>query len=126
MSSELEKGLIIVMNGTATCFPRLPQPPTYPLVRYQRIYTTRTDSIDGANVGVTEAGLQLDCMSDSYEGAKLLADAVRAVLNGYTGSWGTLIARFVHLQTENDFYEQAGDRITHWVNQRYQVWTNME
>ena len=126
MSGELEKGLKTVLNGTATVHPRLPQSPTFPLVRYQLIYVNRTNAIDGLNVGVTEAGLQVDCMSDSYSGAKTLADDVRGILHGYTGSWGTLIARFVHLQTENDSSEQDGDRVTHWVSQRYQVWTDME
>lgn len=126
MSGALEKGLVTVLTGTATCWSRLRQKPTFPLVRYQRIYTTRTNAIDGSNVGVTEVGLQLDCMSDSYDEAKTLADAVRGVLHGYTGSWGTLKAHFVNLQTENDSYEQDGDRVTHWVTQRYQVWTNME
>jgi hypothetical protein len=126
MSSELEKGLKTVLTGTATCWPRLPQRPTFPLVRYQRISTDRQNSIDGSNVGVTETGLQIDCISDSYDEAKTLADSVRGILHGYIGAWGTLTARFVHLQTENDFYEEDGDRVTHWVSQRYQVWTNME
>lgn len=133
MSIALEKGLKTVLNGTATVFPRLPRTPTFPLVRFQRIYTTRMNAIDGSNVGVTEAGMQLDCMAETYDEAKLLADSVRGVLHGYTGVWGAitspethLLARFVNLQTENDFYEQDGDRITHWVSQRYQIWTNME
>jgi hypothetical protein len=124
--SALEKGLVTVLAGTVAAYPRLPQPVTYPLVRYQRIITSRTNSIDGLNVGVTEVGMQVDCMSDSYDGAKTLADSVRTLLHTYVGSWGTLTAHFVNLQTENDFYEQDGDRKTHWVAQRYQIWTDME
>ena len=133
MSIALEKGLVSVLAGVGTARPRLTQPVTYPAIRYQRIYTTRTNSIDGSNVGVTEVGMQIDCMSDSYDGCKELADSVRGVLHGYTGIWGELtspethlIARWVKLQTENDFSEHDGDLVTHWVSQRYQIWTNMD
>lgn len=126
MSIELEKGLVDLIDGVANVYPRLPQRPTFPVIRYQRITTTRQHSVDGANVGVTEATLQVDILSDGYQEAKEKADAVRTILHGYSGAWGTLTARFCTLQTENDFYEQDGDRVTHWVSQRYRVWTNME
>lgn len=126
MSSELEKGLVVVLAGVGVARPRSEQPVTYPAIHYQRITTDRISAVDGTNVGPTEATLQVDCMSDSYDGAKTLADSVRGVLHGYIGSWGTLTAHFVHLQVENDLSEQDGDRVIHWVSQRYQVWTNME
>ena len=126
MSIALEKGLVLVLAGVGVARPRSPQPISYPAIHYQRIYTTRTNSVDGSNVGVTEVGMQIDCMSDSYDGCKALADSVRGVLHGYTGTWGTLTARFVHLQTENDLSDQDGDRVTYWVSQRYQIWTNMD
>jgi hypothetical protein len=133
MTIELEEGLVTILAGVGVARPRLPQPPTFPAIRYQRIYTTRTNSVDGSNVGVTEVGIQIDCMDTTYTGAKALATSVREVLHGYSGTWGAvtspethLIARFVHLQTENDFYDQDGDDVTHWVSQRYQVWTNMD
>lgn len=126
MSIELEKGLVGLLAATAGTYPRLPQPPTFPAIRYTLSYVTRQHSIDGANVGVTEAGLQVDCMAATYEAAKELADSVRGILHGYQGAWGTLTARFVTLQTENDFNDQDGDNITHWVSQRYRVWTTMD
>ena len=129
MSSELEKGLITKLTGQTTAgsrvYPRLPEQATYPAIRYQRISTTRNHSLD-ANVGVTEAGIQIDCIATTYSQAKTLADAIRVILHGFKGTWGTLIARHVSLETENDFYEQDGDRVTHWVAQRYRVWTNMD
>ena len=126
MSIELEKGLVTRLSGVAggRIYPRTPQNATRPFIRYQRITTTRQQSLSGA-VGVTEATLQVDCMADTYEGAKTVADAARAALHGYSGAWGTLKAHLVHLQAENDFSEQDGDKVTHWVSQRYQVWTNM-
>jgi hypothetical protein len=105
-------------------YPRLPQNVTFPAVRYARITTSRNQSLTGA-VGVTEASLQVDCMADTYAEAKTLADSVRTLLHGYRGAWGTLKAHLVHLETENDFSEQDGDKVTHWVSQRYAVHTNM-
>ena len=132
MSAELEKGLYSILSGTSPqtlaesrVYPILPQSVTFPAIRYQRITTVRNQSLD-ANVGVTEATIQVDCMAESYSESKTLADSVRSLLHGYSGSWGTLICRNVMLQTEGDFYEQDGDRVTHWVSQRYSVWTNMD
>ena len=126
MSSELEKGLVTRLTSVAggRIYPRTPQNATRPFVRYSRISTSRTQSLTGA-VGVTEASIQVDCMADTYAEAKTTADAARLLLHGYRGTWGTLKARLVHLQSENDFSEQEGDKVTHWVSQRYQVWTNM-
>lgn len=126
MSVELEKGLIAVLAGVGVARPQLPQPPTFPAIRYQRISTNRINSVDGSNIGVTEVSIQIDCMHSSYLGAKVLADSVREVLHGYIGAWGALTARFVHLQTENDLSAQDGDKVTHWVSQRYQIWTDMD
>jgi hypothetical protein len=126
---NLEKGLVAILTGLSPqvkCYARFPQPADLPAVRFQRVYATRTNSIDGSNVGVTEVGLQLDCVGNTYREAKTLADTVREALHGYNGPWGDLTARFVHLQTENDLYDQDGDKTTHWVSQRYQVWTDME
>lgn len=132
MSVALEKGLYSILSGNSPqtsaasrIYPRLPQNATYPLVRYQRITTIREQALDMA-VGVTEATIQVDCMATSYSAAKTLADEVRSILHDYTGAWGTLTARHVALAMETDQYEQDGDDITHWVIQRYRIWTDMD
>ena len=129
MSAVLEKGLYSLLAGQTTAesrvYPRLPEQATFPAIRYQRVNTVRNHALDSA-VGVTEATLQVDCMAKTYSQAKALADEVRVILHGYSGTWSTLKARHVTLDTENDFYEQDGDRVTHWVTQRYRVWTNMD
>lgn len=133
MSGKLEKGLVTVLAGVGVARPRSEQPVSYPAIHYQRITTTRINALDGTNAGPTEATMQIDCMSDSYSGAKALADSVRGVLHGYIGQWGAstspetaLTAHFVSLQTENDFSNQVGDKVIHWVSQRYQIWTDMD
>jgi hypothetical protein len=131
VSAELEKGLYALLAGTSPqtaggrIYPRLPQQVTFPAIRYQRIMAMRNHALD-AVVGVTDVTVQVDCMATSYSEAKALADSVRTLLHGYRGTWGTLKAHLVSLETENDFYEQEGDRLTHWVSQRYRIWTNMD
>ncbi len=130
MSAVLEKGLYARLIAGSTLagvrvYPRTPQKPTFPLIRYQRITTTRQLALDGA-VGVTGATIQVDCMAESYSDAKTLADEVRVLLHAYTGAWSTLTARLVKLDTETDLSEQDGDRIIHRVVQRYSVWTDMD
>lgn len=132
MSAALEQGLYTMLSGASPqttagsrVYPRVPQGATYPLIRYQRISTTREQALTSA-VGVTEAGIQVDCMASSYSAAKALADEVRTILHDYTGAWGTLVARHVALDTENDIYEQDGDDVTHWVSQRYRIFTDMD
>jgi hypothetical protein len=132
MSIELEKGLYSLIAGASPqtsaagrVHPRLPQNVTMPAVRYQRITASRVHALD-TTVGVTSATVQVDCFADTYDEAKTLADEVRTILHGYRGAWGTLVARHVSLETESDLYEQDGDRVTHWVSQRYMIYTNMD
>jgi hypothetical protein len=130
MSAVLEKGLYAKLIAGSTLakkrvYPRTPQSPTFPLIRYQRLNTSRQQALDG-NVGVTEATVQVDCMAESYSDSKTLSDEVRVLLHGYKGAWSTLTARLVTLDSETDFSEQDGDRIIHRVVHRYRVWTDMD
>lgn len=132
MSAELEKGLYGLITGNSPqtsaagrVYPRLPQGVTYPAIRYQRIATQRMQAID-SNVGVTMATVQVDCIAESYSACKALADEVRSILHGYVGAFGTLIARNVMLETENDLDYHDGDDVLHWVSQRYAIYTDMD
>lgn len=135
MSGKLEKGLFNLLTSVTSgrVYPRLPQSVTFPAIRYQRIYTTRQVAVDGEAVGVTEVGMQVDCMAESYEDAKNTADSVRAILHTYNGRWGELTSPETHLtchfcvlETENDLSDIDGDDLTYWVSQRYKIWTDMD
>jgi len=132
MSAVLEKGLYskIATNSPQTLaagrvYPLLPQGTTFPAILYTRIATDRTQALDG-NVGVTEATVAIDCLAENYSQAKTLADEVRTILHGYSGAWSTLVCRNCVLETETDFSEQDGDRVTHSVTQIYRIWTDMD
>jgi hypothetical protein len=98
---------------------------TFPAIRYSRITTSRTLSLN-STVGVTNATIQVDSFASSYSDAKTLADEVRTALHGFSGTLGTLKARLIKLETENDFSERDGDRVTHMVAQRYALYTDMD
>jgi len=133
MSANLEKGLYSVLTGNSPqtsaagrVYPRLPQGVVNPSIRYQRIATERMRGIALGRVGVTTTTMQIDCIAESYSECKTLADEVRAILDEYTGAWGSLTCRLCLLDTENDLEYIDGDNVRHWVAQRYRISTNMD
>ena len=132
MSAVLEQGLFLLLSSNSPqttaesrIYPRLPQGVTFPAILYARIGTERQQALD-SNVGVTEATIMLECVAESYSEAKTLADEVRTILHGYSGSWSTLTCRNCVLASESEESEQDGDRVTHWVTHIYRIWTNMD
>lgn len=68
----------------------LPQEPTLPALVYQRISTNPLGhSQDGPN-HLARVRMQLRCHGATLLAAKQLADAVRAALDGYSGTMGTV------------------------------------
>lgn len=132
MSSALEQGLFSLLSGNSPqtlagtrIYPRLPQGVTFPAILYQRLGTDRRQALD-SNVGVTEVTTMLECKAESYSEAKTLADEVRTILHGYSGSWSTLKCLNCMLSGEDEESEQDGDRVTHTVTHIYRIWTNMD
>lgn len=132
MSQQLEIGLFSLLSGNSPqtaagtrIYPILPQGVTFPAILYTRLSTERQQALD-SNVGVTEVMVSVDCVAETYSAVKSLADEVRTILHGYRGAWSTLVCRNVVLEDESGYYEQDGDRVTHWVTQVYRIWTNMD
>lgn len=110
-------------------YPRLPQAATFPLIRYQRISSSRRSNIEGKDSGPSEITIQIDSMargSGAYGQSKLLSEQVRKQLNFYKGAVGDISVQFVTMESESDFDQQDGDDITHWVSQRYTFYVNEE
>lgn len=130
MSVALERGLYSVLVAAATTagsrvHPHFEQGIQFPAIRYTRITTTR-NRVLSADGGMAEAVMQLDCMARTYGASKVLADEVRDAIEEYSGSWGTLRARNVVLETESDLSEIEGDDKTFWIMQRYRIYTDMD
>lgn len=80
----------------------LPQAPTLPAVRYQRISTVRATyrQLSTGRAIYAKPRFQVDCFATTPAGAKALADAVRGVLDGYAGEVAAVIIGSVALEDE--------------------------
>lgn len=86
----------------------IPQDTIFPAIRYTEISSPRDHCLDGAQ-DMVPSRWQIDCLGSSYTNARAIADAVRGVLDDYTGTVGSVVIQRVHLAEESDFYsEQPG------------------
>lgn len=121
----IEQGIPTVLAPVSTrVYPKLPQVPTFPLVRYQRISTSRDVNVDATRGGVNSYDIQIDCMAKSYSEAKQLAKSTSDLMHTYRGSWASYQCQLCVLESESDFEEIDGDDYTAWVSQRYIVYLN--
>lgn len=104
----IEEGLTTYLCsglGHTRIYPlRLPENPSYPSVTYTRITTERIQSHDGPS-GLAYPRFQIDSYSTTYSGAKHSANQVRALLDGYKGSMGTVAVSSCLSQNDRDFYD---------------------
>lgn len=59
----------------------------------------------GAEGGMVETQLDVECRAASLDGAEDLADALHAVLNGHRGTWSSREICGVFVQDQDDDYE---------------------
>lgn len=69
---------------------KLPQTPTLPAIVFQRIDTRREGELAGPDQ-LPRPRMQLRCWAASPSLAGSLAGAVRRRLDGYRGTWGSLV-----------------------------------
>ncbi len=83
----------------------LPQNPTYPAVRYQRISGTRLSAID-VDIGIAQPRFQVDCYAETYLGVKSLFTEVRGALQRWTGTHSGVVVLDSRMEGgDRDFYE---------------------
>lgn len=99
---------------------RLPQKPTYPAIRIQKISETRV-SLMGADSGVVHTRMQVDSYGETYSSARGLADAVRGALKRFRGTSASVVVQDVTLDNEFavdeddvDVYRVQQDYMVHW------------
>ena len=80
---------VAALVGTRMHAHMLPQTPTLPAIVYQRIDTRREHDMAGPD-GLPRPRMQVTSWATTPAGAYDLAAAVRARLDGYKGTWGTL------------------------------------
>lgn len=98
--TALEEGLLVYLKSktditslvSTRIYPfNLPQEVALPALAYSRNNTPRelTHDTSGATGTLARVSLQFDVYSETYSKVKQVTDALRKVLNGYSGSMGT-------------------------------------
>ena len=80
----------------------LPQEPTLPAVVYQRISTNPLGHSNDGPDHLVRVRMQFRCHAATLLAAKGVADAVRAALDGYSGTMGTVDVKGVFRVDEGD------------------------
>lgn len=93
----------------------LPQQATQPALVYLIVSDDRPQSHSGPT-GLARPRIQIDCWSatistgGTYGQAKAIERAVRAALEGFIGTMGTVSVRGVTLDTAQDLFDEEGQR----------------
>ena len=100
----------------------LPQEADLPAIVYERTANDHLRSNDGAT-GIVNATYELTAWGDGFPDARLLADAVRLALDGYSGTVGSVKIGFILLENELDVLEESllDERRRCGVRQQYTV-----
>lgn len=80
---------------------KVPQVPTYPLVRYQRISNT----IKQGSSDLRRTRFQIDCWAETYDAVQSLAAAVKPALDGYIDMDQTVKIHWANVVDERDDYD---------------------
>jgi hypothetical protein len=89
----------------------VPQDIAMPAVAYQRISTVRDMAHDGP-LGIAHARFQFTISASSYSSARNVANAIRAAVDGVSGTWGGeggVVIEASWVENEVDGYNQAGE-----------------
>jgi len=100
------------------------QTSTLPCLTYQRISTPRiiTHDTSGAS-GTAHPRFQFDAWAETNTSAKAIIDAVRAALNGYKGTMGTVNLVTVQASlTDDERYEYSPEVKIHRYSADYIIW----
>ena len=84
-------------------FPNIiPQDTVLPAITYQQISGPRDYTSDGES-GLVESRYQLNCIAETYQGAKELFEAVRLAVTAYEGTVNGIEIQRIHIEDEGDF-----------------------
>jgi len=70
-------------------------------ITYQQISGPRDETLDGPS-GFVAYSCQINCWAEKYGEARALAAVVRKLLDGYSGTVGSVVIQAVHLEDEGD------------------------
>lgn len=97
----------------------VPQDAELPAMAYQRISGPRDHAHDGPS-GLAMARMQLTFVAASYDGAKTLSEAVRAAMDGFSGTMGEVTVDACLLENESDQWATVLESPV--VRHDYMIW----
>jgi len=97
----------------------VPQEASLPAIAYQRISGPRETAHDGPS-GLAFARMQVTCIGSSYSSAKGVSEAVRAALDGQSGTWGSTVVGACFLDDESDIWSTVFEKPV--VRADYLIW----
>lgn len=110
-----DPGVSALVN--ARIFPsKLPQPVTYPAVRYFVPSDVPVNSLGGFTSGLRNARVQVDAYAKKYADAQALADAIVGALGSLTGASLSSL-----LMSRSDLYEDVNE--LQRVRLDFSMWT---
>ena len=113
--TSIEGALVAILEGDATVnslvgtkiFPnKVPQGTAMPAITYQQISGPR-DHVMAGPTGLVDARYQFNCWSDKYAQAKEVFEAVRIILDGYSGTVNSRQIDGIRLENEGDVPQVA-------------------
>lgn len=106
----------------ARCYPTsLPQAPTFPALTYEQVDAVRVRAVYGP-AGKVRRRITVNSWALTQSAVWELAEAVRAALDGFSGTMGSSEIGSTILETEIPFFEdEAGVVGIHRVMQDYQI-----
>lgn len=85
-----------------------PEGVIFPAVRYTIVSQFRQQLVGGAS-GMVESSVQFDVYASTHISANQIAEALREVLQGFSGSMGSEYVWSVQMSTGREMYEAAAD-----------------
>jgi hypothetical protein len=98
---------------------KVPQDADLPAIAYQKISGPRDETQSGPS-GLVESRMQLTYQGTTYSEAKLVAEAVRGSIDGFSGTMGSVAVNACHLANEIDGWSVMFEKPT--VRHDYLIW----
>lgn len=94
----------------------IPQDEDLPAITYWEAGTDHRHHFGGAS-GFAFVQLRVDCWAETRTGARTLAEAVRAELQGYRGAMGSANVRCCHAMERSNAYfpPESGDKVGRYL-----------
>ncbi|MCP4567638.1 MAG: DUF3168 domain-containing protein [FCB group bacterium] len=104
---------------------------TLPAIIYTRVSTVPTHTMS-SSPSIAETRIQVNCLGETYQAAKELADVVRQAIENYSGNWDGETVHTVMMDSEHDSYDTRSSNNKNnesqrvfGVHQDYIVWHSL-